>query len=155
GLARVMTHAPWSGLPTLKVAKIARASAAQRAGRAGRTRPGRCVRLYTKGDWATRPEFEAPEIARADLARTALELLSAGVRDPGVFAWFEAPPRASIDAAIELLFRLGAIDAAGRLTATGRRMLRFPVHPRLGRLIVEAERRGVGAEGCLLAALLE
>lgn len=154
GLARVMTHAPWSGLPTLKVAKISRASAAQRAGRAGRTRPGRCLRLYTKGDLAARPEFEAPEVARADLAETALELLSAGVRDPGAFAWFEAPPRASIDAAVELLERLGAIDEARQVTATGKRMLRFPVHPRLGRLIVEAERRGIGGDGCLLAALI-
>ena len=50
GLARVPSHAPWSGLPTLRVEKVSRASATQRAGRAGRTRPGRCVRLYTKAD---------------------------------------------------------------------------------------------------------
>src|SRR5205823_1601011 len=36
GLARVAAHAPWSGLPSLRVARISRASAAQRTGRAGR-----------------------------------------------------------------------------------------------------------------------
>ena len=44
GLARVASHAAWSGLPVLKVARVSRASAAQRAGRAGRTRPRRCLR---------------------------------------------------------------------------------------------------------------
>jgi ATP-dependent helicase HrpB len=154
GLARVMTHAPWSGLPTLRVAKISRASAAQRSGRAGRTRPGRCLRLYTRGDLAARPAYEAPEIARADLAETALSLFSAGVTDLGAFAWFEAPPRASLDAARELLLRLGAIDGAEKVTAVGRRMLRFPVHPRLARMIVEAERRGIAEDGATLAALI-
>ena len=33
GLARVASHAPWSGLPTLRVGKVSRASATQRAGR--------------------------------------------------------------------------------------------------------------------------
>jgi ATP-dependent helicase HrpB len=154
GLARVMTHAPWSGLPTLRVAKISRAAAAQRAGRAGRTRPGRGLRLYTKGDLQARPEFEAPEVARADITETALSLFAAGITDLGAFAWFEAPPRASIDAARELLLRLGAIDDAHRVTPIGRRMLRFPVHPRLGRMIVEAERRGIAEDGATLAALI-
>jgi ATP-dependent helicase HrpB len=157
GLARVATHAPWSGLPALRVAKISRASAAQRAGRAGRTRPGRCLRLYTKGDLAARPEHEAPEVARADLAGTALELVAAGVSDLAGFAWFEAPPAAAREAAELLLLRLGAIQRRGDapvLSATGQRILRFPVHPRLGRMLVEAERRGVAADGCTLAALV-
>ncbi|MFT3776461.1 MAG: ATP-dependent helicase HrpB [Minicystis sp.] len=153
GLARIATHSPWSGLPTLKVAKIARASATQRAGRAGRTRPGRCLRLYTKGDFQARPEHEAPEVARADLAETALELAAAGVRDRAAFGWFEAPPAAALAAAEELLARLGAIEG-GALTKTGERILRFPVHPRLGRMLVEAERRGVASDACTAAAIL-
>src|SRR5919204_1018054 len=53
-----------------------------------------------------------------------------------------------------LLRRLGATDAAGRVTETGRRMLRFPLHPRLARIVVEAEERGVGREACTVAALI-
>jgi ATP-dependent helicase HrpB len=153
GLARVAAHAPWSGLPTLRLAPISRASAAQRAGRAGRTRPGRCIRLYTRGDLAARPEFETPEIRRADLAETALELCAAGVEDLQRFGWLDPPPPAAIAAAEALLLRLGAIDPDRRVTPTGRRMLRFPAHPRLSRMIVEAERRGVASDGCALAAL--
>jgi ATP-dependent helicase HrpB len=153
GLARIATHSPWSGLPTLKVAKISRASATQRTGRAGRTRPGRCLRLYTKGDFLSRFDHEAPEVARADLAETVLELFAAGVRDARGFAWFEAPPAAAIDAAEALLARLGATHE-GAITKTGERMLRFPVHPRLGRLLIEAERRGIAKGACAIAALL-
>ncbi len=50
--------------------------------------------------------------------------------------------------------RLGAIDAAGVITATGRLMQRFPVHPRQARMLVEAESRGVGKDACVLAALV-
>lgn len=153
GLARVAAHAPWSGLPTLKVQKVARASATQRAGRAGRTRPGRCLRLYTKGDLLARPEHEAAEVARADLAAAALDLCAAGVRDRAAFEWFEAPPAAALSAAEELLARLGATEG-GALTPTGERMLRFPVHPRLARVIVEAERRGVASDAATAAAIL-
>src|SRR5581483_8560904 len=79
GLARIAGHSPWSGLPTLRVQRICRASAAQRAGRAGRTAPGRCVRLYTRHDHDTRPEYELPEIQRLDLAEATLMLRAAGL----------------------------------------------------------------------------
>lgn len=151
GLARVAGHAPWSGLPTLKVAKISRASAAQRAGRAGRTRPGRCIRLYTHADWALRPEHDAPEIQRLDLAQTCLELAQADATD---LAWLDAPPAASTRAAIELLTRLGALDQRGQVTEVGKRLLLFSLHPRQARLLLEAERRGVAHDGAVLAALL-
>ena len=154
GTARVARHAPWSGLPSLVVEPISKASATQRAGRAGRTRPGRALRLYTKHDHDTRRERDAPEVARADLAEAALELHAAGFARLADFPWFEAPPPAAAEAADELLLRLGAVDARGAVTALGRRMLRFPAHPRQARLLVEAERRGVAREGAILAALL-
>ncbi len=152
GLARVASHSPWSGLPTLELRKISRASAAQRAGRAGRTRPGRALRLYTRADHDGRPEFDVPEVLREDLAETLLALAALGALDG--FAWFEAPPPAALEAARTLLDRLGAITEAGALTAIGRSVLRVPGHPRAGRLVLEAARRGAADEGALLAALL-
>ncbi|HVO29513.1 MAG TPA: ATP-dependent helicase HrpB [bacterium] len=152
GLARIASLAPWSGIPRLAVAKVSRASAAQRAGRAGRTRPGRCLRLYTKHDHDTRPAMETPEIRRLDLAETALSLHASGI-DPRQLGWFEAPPTEAVDAGETLLERLGAIEK-GAITERGRRLLRYPVHPRLARLIAEADARGAGEAGCLLAALL-
>jgi ATP-dependent RNA helicase HrpB len=153
GLARVAAHSPWSGLPTLELRKVSRASAAQRAGRAGRTRAGRCLRLYTRHDHDARPEFELPEIRREDLAGTALALAQLELR-PGDDFWLDAPPPAAWDAAQALLRELGAIDVAGRITDLGRRLARFPLHPRLARLVVAADEAGAGAGGALLAALL-
>lgn len=157
GLARIARHSPWSGIPSLEVEPVSRASCAQRAGRAGRTRPGHVVRLFTKHDHDTRRAFELPEIARADLAGAALELHGAGLRGLGELRWFEAPPAPAAAAAEELLARIGAIDPApdgGAITELGRRMLRFPVHPRVARMLCEAEARGVAREACVIAGLL-
>jgi ATP-dependent helicase HrpB len=153
GLARIARHSPWTGLPSLQIEPVSRASCTQRAGRAGRTRPGRVIRLYTRHDHDTRRAFEVPEIARADLAEAALELHGAGLAGLPSLRWFEPPPTAAATAAEELLVRLGSV-AGGAITPLGRRMLRFPVHPRLARIIVEAEARGVAEPACAIAALL-
>ncbi len=151
GLARVASHSPWSGLPVLSVRKISKASAAQRAGRAGRTGPGRAIRLYTRQDHDARPAFDVPEILREDLAEIMLAAAVVGIEDRD---WLDRPPGAAAGAAKTLLRLLGAIDAEGKATDVGRRMLRFPLHPRLSRLLVEAEARGAAGEGALVAALL-
>jgi ATP-dependent helicase HrpB len=154
GLARIASHSPWSGLPVLAVGKISQASAIQRAGRAGRTQPGRTLRLYTQHDFDSRRPHEVPEIARLDLGEALLTLAALGVGEGESFAWFEPPAAPALQAAHDLLRRLGALDGRGRLTDTGQQMLRFPVHPRLARLIVEGERRGVGQDAAALAALV-
>ncbi len=151
GLARVASHSPWSGLPLLAVRKISKASAVQRAGRAGRTRPGRAIRLYTRQDYDARPSFDAPEILREDLAEVMLAASVLGTEDRD---WLDRPPDAAASAAKALLGLLGAVDRSGRPTDLGRRMLGFPLHPRLSRLLLEAEARGAGREGTLVAALL-
>ncbi|HVF41950.1 MAG TPA: ATP-dependent helicase C-terminal domain-containing protein [Pyrinomonadaceae bacterium] len=154
GLARIAGHSPWSGLPVLKVSRVSRASAVQRAGRAGRTREGRCLRIYTAQDFNARPEYETPEVRRLDLAETVLELRASGVEDVAGFDWFEPPQPESLAAAETLLRRLGATDVRGRVTDAGRSMLRMPLHPRLARIVVEAERRGVESDACTVAALI-
>ena len=153
GLARIARHSPWTGLPSLQLEPVSRASCAQRAGRAGRTRPGRVVRLYTKHDHDTRRAFELPEIARTDLAGAALELHGAGLAGLAALRWFEPPPAPAAAAAEALIARLGAVER-GQITPLGRRMLRFPLHPRLARIVCEAEGRGVAEPACAIAALL-
>ncbi len=151
GLARVAEQAPWSGLPTRRTAKVSRASATQRAGRAGRTREGRCLRLYTLADFQTRPAYDAPEIARVDLAQTYLELAVAGALD---LDWFEAPPEPAMRAARTLLERLGALHADGHVTSLGQQLAHMPLHPRQARVLADAEARGVAEDGAVVAALL-
>lgn len=154
GLARVAAHDPWTGIPTLQLSKISRASAAQRAGRAGRTRPGRCLRLYSQHDHDRRLEFTPPEVQRVDLSGALLDLHALGIQDPVAFPWFEAPPTASLQAGEALLRRLSLIDRRGEVSAAGRRALAFPLHPRLGRLLVEGIAREVPRLACGAAALL-
>lgn len=154
GLARIASHSPWSGLPKLAVGKISQASAIQRAGRAGRTAPGRALRLYPRHDFDSRRPFDVPEIGRLDLSEALLTLAALDVRDANRFDWFEAPSALALDAAATLLRKLGALDGQGGLTDIGRAMLRFPAHPRLARLLVEGERRGVGQEAAGLAGML-
>jgi ATP-dependent helicase HrpB len=157
GLARVASHAPWSGLGVLRVAKISRASATQRAGRAGRMRAGRCIRLYTKHDHDARPAFATPEIGRLDLASLCLTLHAAGVRRIDDVPWLTPPPDASVAAAETLLRRLGALsggDGDAAITDLGRRMQRFPLHPRLARVMCEASSLGVHHDAAALCLAL-
>jgi ATP-dependent helicase HrpB len=112
------------------------------------------VRLYTTGDLAARPEHDKPEILREDLAEAFLGLHGTGVKSESELRWLDPPPAAARAAAEGLLARLGAVDASGRLTEAGKRMLAFPLSPRLARVLVEGERRGVAEEACLAAALL-
>ena len=147
GLARVAAHSPWTGLPTLEIKRISKASATQRAGRAGRTAPGRVLRLYAEADFAQRAEHDRPEILRTDLSQLALTLRALDLRMSDV-AWLDAPEAIAIEHADELLDRLGATGAMAR------RLARFPLPPRLARMLVAAEDAGVAHEGATAAALL-
>lgn len=148
GLARIASDSPWSGLPTLEVARISKASATQRAGRAARTAPGRVIRLYTADDLHRRREQDPPEILRRELSELCLTLRAMGLSSPLDLDWLDAPPPAALTRAEDLLERLG-VDAD-----RARRMSRYPLHPRLARLVIDAVERGVGEEGCRAAAAL-
>lgn len=148
GLARIATDSPWSGLPTLAIARSSQASATQRAGRAGRTCPGRVLRLYPEQDLRQRPEHDVPAILRSDLAQLALSLRAMGFAHLHDLTWLDPPPPAAIANAENLLNRLGVTGA------TASRLARFPLPPRLARLLVTALDRGVGESGCHAAALL-
>jgi len=153
GLARLMVFDPTVGLDRLELMPISRASADQRAGRAGRTQPGVCVRLWSAVAERARPEQTAPEIRRVDLAGSVLQLLALGEKDIQNFPWLEAPPAASIAQALTLLRRLSAVNEHG-ITDLGRTLARLPVHPRIGRLLVEGQRWGHPERAALAAALL-
>jgi ATP-dependent helicase HrpB len=148
GLARVASDSPWSGLPTLEVARISKASATQRAGRAARTAPGRVIRLYTLEDFHRRREQDPPEIQRRELSELCLTLRAMGIGNPIDLDWLDAPPSAAVDRAESLLERLGAVGPRAR------DMARYPLHPRLARLVMDARERGAGEEGCRAAAVL-
>ena len=149
GLHKVARHDPGRGIDSLETERVTQDSADQRAGRAGRVRAGRVVRLWDARD-RLRPHRE-PEIARVDLAAVVLDVLGWG-GDPRTLGWFDPPSAHALDSAFGLLARLGAIDAAGRLTAIGRTLQRLPIHPRLGRMLVAGHATPLIARACALLA---
>jgi ATP-dependent helicase HrpB len=171
GLARVARYDANRGINTLLVERISQASSDQRAGRAGRTSAGLCMRLWSRAEHDERAPQELPEIRRLDLSEVVLTLKAAGVENLRRFRWLEKPDEISLAHAEELLCDLGAlrplaahndmsgnaVDASGNLeiTALGRRMLAFPVHPRYSRMMLAAQDFGCVYQACLVAALTQ
>ncbi|QUD89045.1 ATP-dependent helicase HrpB [Phenylobacterium montanum] len=154
GLARVPRFDPASGLTRLETVRVSRASADQRRGRAGRTAPGVCYRLWDEPETRSLIAFERPEILETDLSRLALDLARWGARDADELSLLDRPPAAALAEARALLTRLGALDAAGALTAHGRAMGELPLAPRLAHMVMAGAARGAGRRAARIAALL-
>jgi ATP-dependent helicase HrpB len=177
GLARIARFDPHRGINTLLVGKISAASSDQRAGRAGRTAPGVCVRLWTEREHEQRAPQELPEVKRLDLSEVVLTLKASGIDDVQNFPWLEKPDPVGLVRAENLLADLGALGrpagdatpssrslgdegvaAPARhlsITDVGRKMLRFPVHPRYARMFLAAADRGCVRPVALMAALTQ
>jgi len=176
GLARVARYDAHRGINTLLIEKISVASSDQRAGRAGRTAPGVCLRLWTEREHAQRPLQELPEVKRLDLAEVVLTLKAAGIDDIANFPWLEKPDAKSLERAETLLTDLGALHVGGvpsprgketlpgegtrsaglaSITDIGRKMLRFPMHPRYARMFLAAQDYGCVRSVALMAALTQ
>lgn len=155
GLARIPDFDPARGINTLLVQRISQASAEQRAGRAGRVAPGVCIRLWGAAEHRHRPLQTEPEVRRLDLAEALLLLRCAGIDDVRAFPWIEPPPEAHLARAERLLHDLGAVTAGGALSATGRRMAAFPLHPRQARVLLAGAAAGCLRPVCLLLALAQ
>ena len=154
GQVRTPHHDVRTGLTRLRTGACSKAAADQRAGRAGRTGPGVAYRTWSEGEHGSRPGFATPEISTADLTSFTLEVAVWGTPCEDL-ALLDAPPAAALDAAQVLLAELGALDHEGRATELGRRMVGLPVHPRLARMLAQADELDLVAEACAAAAVLE
>jgi ATP-dependent helicase HrpB len=153
GLERRSMFDPVSGMSRLETQRIARASAEQRAGRAGRTAPGACYRLWSESADRSLAAYAAPEVTVADLVPLALDLAAWGTSALDL-RWLDAPPAATLAGARDLLARLGALDAGGRITAHGRAMQNLAAHPRLAHMLLKGREHGAATAAARLAALL-
>jgi ATP-dependent helicase HrpA len=157
GVARISRYSVRTKVQRLPIEPISQASANQRSGRCGRVSEGIAIRLYSEEDFEARPEFTDPEILRTNLASVILQMASLRLGDIARFPFVEPPDRRNVKAGTDLLEELGAVtvaDARPRLTDVGRRLARLPIDPRLGRMILEAERLGCLRDVLVIAAAL-
>jgi ATP-dependent helicase HrpA len=154
GVARISRYSMKTKVQRLPIEAISQASANQRSGRCGRVEAGIAVRLYSEEDYESRPEFTDPEILRTNLASVILQMASLGLGDIARFPFVEPPDRRQVTSGVQLLQELGAVADEQRLTRLGRRLARLPIDPRLGRMILEAERLGCVREILVIAAAL-
>ncbi|HVT72415.1 MAG TPA: ATP-dependent helicase C-terminal domain-containing protein, partial [Lacunisphaera sp.] len=105
-----------------------------------------------------------------DLAEVVLTLKAAGIDDIHGFPWLEKPDPKSLERAETLLEDLGAIGGGPppsrergegtsppvrMITDLGRRMLRFPMHPRYARMFLAAQDYGCVRPVALMSALTQ
>ncbi|MFO1418118.1 MAG: ATP-dependent RNA helicase HrpA [Methylotetracoccus sp.] len=154
GYARISRYSTRSKLQRLPIERISRASADQRAGRCGRLGPGICIRLYDEQDFQSRPEFTDPEILRTNLAAVILQMKVLRLGEIGNFPFIEPPEDRAVRDGVKALEELNALDARGHLTETGRRLAKFPLDPRLGRMLLAAADEQCLAEAAVVVAAL-
>ena len=172
GYARISRYSARTKVQRLPIEEVSQASANQRAGRCGRLGPGIAIRLYSRENFLARPEFTEPEILRTNLASVILQMADARLGAIEDFPFVEPPDRSQVRDGVRLLRELGALQAPStssgqapstssgndhdgqRLTRTGRMLARLPIDPRLGRMLVEAGRRGVAWDALPIVAAL-
>jgi ATP-dependent helicase HrpA len=152
GHERVARRTPGSAVQRLPVERISRASARQRAGRCGREQPGICIRLYDEAIFESMADFPQPEILRTELAAVLLRIRALGLRRVAAFHFIDAPDRRHVNDGLRLLRELGALDARDDLTPIGRQLARFPVDPRIGRMLLTAGELDCVKEVLVIAA---
>ena len=154
GTARISRYSARLKVQRLPIEPISQASADQRKGRSGRTSPGIAIRLYDEEDFEARPRYTDPEILRTNLASVILQMAAIGLGRMEDFPFLDPPDRRQVRDGVRLLEELGALDARGRLTKLGRRLADLPVDPRMGRMVLEADRLGCVNEVIVIAAAL-
>ena len=166
GLARISRYSNKTKVQRLPIEPISQASANQRAGRCGRVAEGVAIRLFSQADYKSRPRFTEPEILRTSLASVILQMASLGLGAVEDFPFLDAPDRRAVRDGVALLVEIGALaqdsgaeDATPassqyRLTGIGRDLARLPIDPRLGRMLLEAERLGCASEVLVIVAAL-
>ena len=112
------------------------------------------MRLYDEQSFASRPAFTDPEIKRTGLAGVILRMKSLGLGDVEEFPFLDPPQPRSITEGYRVLEELGALGNARELTPMGERLARFPVDPRIGRMILAGAELGCLREVLVIAAAL-
>lgn len=160
GVARISRYSNKTKVQRLPIEPISQASANQRSGRCGRVADGVAIRLYSQTDYEGREPYTEPEILRTSLASVILQMAALRLGNVADFPFIDPPDRRAIADGVALLTEIGAISANSksmhepRLTAIGHQLARLPIDPRLGRMLLEANKRGCASEVMVIVSAL-
>ena len=173
GTARISRYSYRTKVQRLPIEAISQASANQRSGRCGRVSSGVCIRLYAEDDFLSRPEFTDPEILRTNLATVILQMLSLDLGEISAFPFVEPPDSRNINDGVRLLEELAAIEPkkqlskkagnkhltekpsqAFSLTASGQQLAKFPIDPRLAKMMLTAINLGCSEAVMIIVSAL-
>lgn len=154
GHARISRYSHRSKIQRLPIERVSQASANQRAGRCGRVAEGICIRLYSEQDYLARPEFTEPEIHRTNLSAVILQMASLKLGDIADFPFVQPPEDKMIRDGKTSLHEVNALDKQGNITELGKQLARFPTDPKLGRMLLAAEKQHCLTEVAIIVAAL-
>ena len=152
GHARISRYSHRSKIQRLPIEKVSQASANQRAGRCGRVADGICIRLYSKDDYLSRPEFTEPEIKRTSLSAVILQMAALKLGDIRDFPFVEPPEDKMIRDGLTTLQEVNALDKSGKLTPIGQKLAKLPVDPKLARMLIAAEEMSCLSEVAIIVS---
>jgi len=138
GFVKISNYDPKTFISSLQETTISKAYADQRKGRAGRTQEGVCFRLYSEQEYNKKQLYTQEEIYRTDLSEVVLQIADIGISNFYEFNFISPPQKQELDATINLLKDLNALDDNNFLTDIGKMMIQFPLSPRYSRIIIEA-----------------
>ncbi|XP_076445532.1 ATP-dependent RNA helicase DHX33-like [Babylonia areolata] len=171
GRVKAKIHNPSSGLDLLRVVQTSKEQCVQRTGRAGREGPGVCFRLFTQREFEMLKDNTVPEIQRCNLASVVLQLLGLNITRVMNFDFIDPPSEEAIVGAVEELHQLAAVQGVEdwqvlkskrhvlketdiKLTAMGRKMLAYPLEPRLSKALLLASEHGCLEEVLSIVSVL-
>lgn len=101
--------------------------------------PGHCYRLYSAAVFQQQfPQWDTPEICRTPLEDTLLLMKDMGIKNVETFPFPTLPEQGSIQAALQILVALGAVDKNKEISTLGRAMMKYPVGVRYAKMLVLA-----------------
>lgn len=152
GIARISRYSFRTKVQRLPIEPVSQASANQRAGRCGRVAEGICIRLYSEQDFINRPEYTEPEILRTNLASVILQMQGLKLGEVSRFPFVDPPDHRLVNDGYRLLEELGAVDAKRIITPLGFDLLKFPIDPRIARMLVAAKEQHCLSEMLIIAS---
>jgi len=177
GTARISRYSYRTKVQRLPIEAISQASANQRSGRCGRVSEGICIRLYSEDDFENRVEFTDPEILRTNLATVILQMHALDLGNIADFPFVESPDNRNISDGFRLLEEIAAIERIDnsekrvvasnhknkgknldnnytQLTKSGRLLSKFPIDPRLAKMVISAITLGCVEEVLIIVSAL-